>query len=110
MERVSSSSNLYDRRKREERLREQEGRLRRRHKRRSVVENEHTLSEKYESLDYEIVENELYRAAEMSKDHQVFLPGFFLLLILEEFVSTECQPMGRMLLDWCIYCISCIMY
>ncbi|KAF7639500.1 Chloride transporter, ClC family [Meloidogyne graminicola] len=70
LERVSSSSNLYDRRKREERLREQEGRLRRRHKRRSVVENEHTLSEKYESLDYEIVENELYRAAEMSKDHQ----------------------------------------
>uniref|UniRef100_A0A915P1V5 Chloride channel protein n=1 Tax=Meloidogyne floridensis TaxID=298350 RepID=A0A915P1V5_9BILA len=69
LERVSSSSNLYDRRKRQERLREQEGRLRR-NRRRSVIGHEHTLSEKYESLDYEIVENELYRAAEMDKDHQ----------------------------------------
>uniref|UniRef100_A0A915D9R7 Uncharacterized protein n=1 Tax=Ditylenchus dipsaci TaxID=166011 RepID=A0A915D9R7_9BILA len=32
--------------------------------------NAHTLSEKFESLDYEIVENELYRAAESDKEHQ----------------------------------------
>lgn len=69
LERVSSSSNLYSRRRREERLRELEARKRetRRH---SVGAVEHTLSEKYESLDYEIVENELYRAAEMDKEHQ----------------------------------------
>jgi len=30
----------------------------------------HTLSDKYESLDYEIAESELYRAAESHKDHQ----------------------------------------
>jgi hypothetical protein len=67
---VSSSSNLNSRRRREERLRELEARKRelRRH---SAGQIEHTLSEKYESLDYEIVENELYRAAEKDKDHQV---------------------------------------
>ena len=77
LERVSSSSNLYDRRRREERLREREGHLRRRDRRRSVIGNEHTLSEKYESLDYEIVENELYRAAETEKYHQVHLNSLF---------------------------------
>ena len=70
MERVSSNSNLNSRRRREERLKELEARKYglRRH---SIAEVEHTLSEKYESLDYEVVENELYRAAEKDKDHQV---------------------------------------
>lgn len=40
---------------------------------RSNCHNSHTLSEKFESLNYEIVENELYRSAELSNEHQVFL-------------------------------------
>ena len=37
------------------------------------------LSDKYESLDYEIVENELYRDEETSKDHQVRIYSFLVI-------------------------------
>ncbi|KAL3077932.1 hypothetical protein niasHS_013461 [Heterodera schachtii] len=73
IERVSSTSTLFSRRRREERLREQEEVRRRQFsgsRKLSDGASEHTLSEKYESLDYELIENELYRAAEKDKGHQ----------------------------------------
>lgn len=63
-------------------MREHEARRRQLEERRvSDGATEHILSEKYESLDYEIVENELYRAAEKDKQHQA-CAGFDLKLNL----------------------------
>lgn len=69
LERVSSLSNMLTLQRRRVQRRQAAGEeaapsLRRPH-------GKETLSEKFESLDYEIMENELYRAAELGKEHQV---------------------------------------
>ncbi|MFH4977020.1 hypothetical protein AB6A40_003729 [Gnathostoma spinigerum] len=69
LERVASYSELdsVQRRKR----REQEQRERREHERSEKLKQEHhALSSQYESLDYEIVENQLYREEETNPSHQ----------------------------------------
>lgn len=75
LERISSYSILQSaerRRERERRLRlEGLGDQELRRRRRSAAKDEHILSEKYESLDYEIVENELYKNEETNPDHHV---------------------------------------
>lgn len=43
---------------------------------------DHALSGNYESLDYEIVENEIYRAQEATKDFQVILNQFLFLIFV----------------------------
>lgn len=73
LDRVSSASNLQGvqrRLERERRLRLQREALR---PERPSQPNPHlhSLSDAYECLDYEVVENELYRAEETTKDHQV---------------------------------------
>ncbi|CAD5229172.1 unnamed protein product [Bursaphelenchus okinawaensis] len=68
LERVSSISSMQNhqrRREREKRLRIQQ-QIRRNEMPETSV---HTLSDVYESLDYEVVDNELYRNEEASKDH-----------------------------------------
>lgn len=64
LERIASSSNLQNRRRRV--------RLQSTENPRQVSNNaDQALSGKYESLDYEIVESELYRAEETTKQFQV---------------------------------------
>lgn len=87
LERVSSISSLQAiqrRRDRERRIRELNNIQRRPTEPESAS---HPLSDVFESLDYEIVDNELYRAEETSKDHQVtsftlFYSVFRLIFIL----------------------------
>ena len=79
LERVASLSNIQHAKRRLLRREDDRQLLLRRNRSFPGAENSqnqdqrssHTLSEKYESLDYEIVENELYRAAENDVDHQV---------------------------------------
>ncbi|KAI1723101.1 voltage gated chloride channel domain-containing protein [Ditylenchus destructor] len=71
LERVSSLTNLQNAQRRWER--ERRRRLMREADESQTAMNRldgDTISEKFESLDYEIVENELYRAAETDKEHQ----------------------------------------
>jgi chloride channel 7 len=66
--RVSSINSLQTIARRNERRRwEQERTVQRQT---SAIDGDHVLSDKFESLDYEIIENELYRDEEASKDHQ----------------------------------------
>lgn len=66
--RVSSINSLQAVARRNDRRRWEQRRTQRQQ---SAVDENHILSEKFESLDYEIIENELYRDEEASKDHQV---------------------------------------
>ncbi|KAK0407180.1 hypothetical protein QR680_019056 [Steinernema hermaphroditum] len=69
LERVSSYNSLHAlarRQAREERLRQEGHRM----PHRNPEHEEHLLSAQYESLDYEIVENELYREQEQHAEHQ----------------------------------------
>lgn len=66
IERASSSNNLHNRRRRV-----QLPAVNVIQQRRASMAADHALSGKYESLDYEIVESELYRAEETSKSFQV---------------------------------------
>lgn len=69
LERVSSISNLQsaERRHRREQLIRQRQEEAVRQRLSTERHSEHALSEKFESLDYELVENELYRAAERTR-------------------------------------------
>lgn len=64
---------------------------------------DHTLSEKYESLDYEIVENELYRAEERDSEHQVTLFFKFIILVIRGHFSFK-QKLFRQTIDRWIVC------
>uniref|UniRef100_A0AC35G446 Chloride channel protein n=1 Tax=Panagrolaimus sp. PS1159 TaxID=55785 RepID=A0AC35G446_9BILA len=66
--RVSSLNSIQTIARRNERRRWEQERTVQRHV--SVIDDDHILSEKFESLDYEIIENELYRDEESHKDHQ----------------------------------------
>ncbi|CAD5234625.1 unnamed protein product [Bursaphelenchus xylophilus] len=71
LERVSSISSMQQlkrRRERERRLRMQHPASGRRNE--TPGNSVHPLSDAFESLDYEIVDNDLYRAEETCKDHQ----------------------------------------
>uniref|UniRef100_A0A914PFV2 Uncharacterized protein n=1 Tax=Panagrolaimus davidi TaxID=227884 RepID=A0A914PFV2_9BILA len=67
--RVSSLNSIQTIARRNDRRRWEQERTIQRHV--SVIDDDHILSEKFESLDYEIIENELYRDEESHKDHQV---------------------------------------
>uniref|UniRef100_A0A914Y1Q4 Chloride channel protein n=1 Tax=Panagrolaimus superbus TaxID=310955 RepID=A0A914Y1Q4_9BILA len=66
--RVSSLNSIQTIARRNDRRRWEQERIIQRHI--SVIDHDHILSEKFESLDYEIIENELYRDEESHKDHQ----------------------------------------
>jgi chloride channel 7 len=66
--RVSSLNSIQTIARRNDRRRWEQERTVQRHV--SVIDDDHILSEKFESLDYEIIENELYRDEESHKDHQ----------------------------------------
>jgi hypothetical protein len=67
LERVSSNLQIRQRERARRARLEQDTHTRHR----SPVAADHALSGNYESLDYEIVENEIYRAQEATKDYQV---------------------------------------
>ncbi|KAE9548740.1 hypothetical protein FO519_008050, partial [Halicephalobus sp. NKZ332] len=71
--RVASINSMQAAARRMERRRQEQERQSRFRRQQSADEAEQILSEKFESLDYEIVENELYRDEETSKDHQAQL-------------------------------------
>ncbi|EPB80489.1 hypothetical protein ANCCEY_00386 [Ancylostoma ceylanicum] len=70
LERVASTSNISNISRRR---REDEERLRRRNRRRPELEQEHALSSKYESLNYEVSENQLYKEEEADPEHHMRL-------------------------------------
>ncbi|KAK6759851.1 hypothetical protein RB195_021427 [Necator americanus] len=70
LERVASFSNVNNLARRR---REDEEQLRRRSQRHPELEQEHALSSKYESLNYEVSENQLYKEEEADPDHHVRL-------------------------------------
>ncbi|KIH67499.1 chloride transporter, ClC family [Ancylostoma duodenale] len=70
LERVASTSNISNLSRRR---REDEERLRRRNRRRPELEREHALSSKYESLNYEVSENQLYKEEEADPEHHMRL-------------------------------------
>ena len=70
LERVASYSSIDAEERRQRRL-QQEQRLAQREEARRKQEEEVALSARYESLDYEIVENQLYRSEEKDPNHQV---------------------------------------
>lgn len=82
MERVASITNENIRR----RVNEQERKLEESRRAESQIddEKEGAVSSLYESLNYEIIENELYQAEEMESDHQVYL-----LIFLERIFSAQ---------------------
>uniref|UniRef100_A0A0N4VDM2 Chloride channel protein n=1 Tax=Enterobius vermicularis TaxID=51028 RepID=A0A0N4VDM2_ENTVE len=72
LERVASYSSIDAEERRQRRL-QQEQRLAQREEARRKQEEEVALSARYESLDYEIVENQLYRSEEKDPNHQQIL-------------------------------------
>ncbi|KJH41913.1 chloride transporter, ClC family [Dictyocaulus viviparus] len=69
LERVISSSCVSS----SSRRREEEENMRRRHREHSERGQEHALSSKYESLNYEVSENQLYRDEEGDPNHHIRL-------------------------------------
>jgi hypothetical protein len=79
-------------------------------RRHSIEEkDEHTLSEKYESLDYEIVENDLYRKAEKDVDHQVIYERknvtFGSFDFPEKIISQSNRPLDYLFSNWRLHCL-----
>lgn len=69
--RVASINSMQALVRRNERIRQEQERAAEIRRQQSTNQAEHVLSEKFESLDYEIVENELFKDEELDKDHQV---------------------------------------
>jgi hypothetical protein len=88
LERITSSSNLQSRRRRvrlplAEPIQQ----------RRTSIAADHALSGKYESLDYEIVESELYRAEEKSKSFHVGILERLFIVFLEQHIQQVYKSM-----------------
>lgn len=120
--RVASINSMQAAARRNERRRQELERQSQFRRQQSANEAEHILSEKFESLDYEIVENELYRDEETSKDHQVgiFISrtfcsfyGFVILLLIylpESVIQTIREQMGCLFLDRNMHSHSCCLH
>lgn len=68
------------------------------------------LSERYESLDYDLIENQLFRKEEMLPRHQVnnnflnYIKNFYIfILVLVDTMANEHKSLGRLLYDRSFY-------